>query len=509
MKFNKHSPIHVFLFSVYPAVVLLAINIQEARIESGFRAIIISFFLGVFLFILLNALIKNWHRSAIFISIFMVWFFSYGHIYFSFKQNDILSGILGRHRFLLPIWMILLIGGLWIAAKKSKDLIQITQILNFVGIFLMIWPTWQIVTFKIQDAINSAQLSEAPSETVNFSTNENLPDVYYIILDAYSRNDVLESIYGFDNSQFLTELSDLGFYIAECSRSNYDVTRLSLASSLNRNYLQNLENNDPSDEAYGWRLITHNQVRKDFEKLGYSIIAFETAYYWTELDDADIYLSNTYGGANNLLGNLRFSNTLNNFETLFIQTTLIQAVLDLIINDSQNATSIKSKRGQFERVNFTLDNLPDIAKITDPTFAFVHIVAPHPPYVFDAEGDFISEGGSHIGQLSYINSRIIEVVKLIQINSSSPPIIIIQGDHASPDAIGTPSHLNILNAYYFPDVNYNPVYENITPVNTFRIVFDTYFNTDFGLLEDISYFSAPNNVYAFKAVPDTKESCNP
>jgi len=72
-----------------------------------------------------------------------------------------------------------------------------------------------------------------------FNKNDIFPDIYYIILDQYPRYDVLEEKYGFDNSEFNNHLTELGFYIADRSFSNYSLTELSLASSLNFQYFVN------------------------------------------------------------------------------------------------------------------------------------------------------------------------------------------------------------------------------------------------------------------------------
>ena len=42
----------------------------------------------------------------------------------------------------------------------------------------------------------------------------------------------------------------------------------------------------------------------------------------------------------------------------------------------------------------------------------------------------------------------------------------------------------ILNAAYLPGLERHPYYEKITPVNTFRILFNEYFEGQYPLLED-------------------------
>ena len=49
--------------------------------------------------------------------------------------------------------------------------------------------------------------------------------------------------------------------------------------------------------------------------------------------------------------------------------------------------------------------------------------------------------------------------------------------------------IEILNAYYLPDNAKDFLYDSITPVNTFRLIFNYYFNVSYELLEDKSYFS--------------------
>ena len=60
----------------------------------------------------------------------------------------------------------------------------------------------------------------------------------------------------------------------------------------------------------------------------------------------------------------------------------------------------------------------------------------------------------------------------------------------------------ILNAYYFPD-HESAVYPEITPVNSFRLLFNNYFDTDFDLLENVSYYSEYPNAYEFEVIPNT------
>ena len=61
----------------------------------------------------------------------------------------------------------------------------------------------------------------------------------------------------------------------------------------------------------------------------------------------------------------------------------------------------------------------------------------------------------------------------------------------------------ILNAYYFPsETQKQALYKNITPVNSFRILLNNYFDTNYELLEDTNYFGYYGHV---SDMPDVSE----
>jgi hypothetical protein len=84
--------------------------------------------------------------------------------------------------------------------------------------------------------------------------------------------------------------------------------------------------------------------------------------------------------------------------------------------------------------------------------------------------------------------------------SSTQPIIILQGDHGPWIQTG-PGQFEILNAYYLPGHN-DQLYSTVSPVNSFRLVFNAYFGTDYTLLPDTSYYSPIPNIYEFNVVPN-------
>ena len=103
-------------------------------------------------------------------------------------------------------------------------------------------------------------------------------------------------------------------------------------------------------------------------------------------------------------------------------------------------------------------------------------------------------------QLTFINSQILKTLNKIITNSARTPVIIIQGDHG-PITIPHAKRMNILSAYLFPDAEPD-FYPSLTPVNNFRLVFNTYFDASLPILPDKSFFVDINQPYVFNEMED-------
>jgi hypothetical protein len=99
-------------------------------------------------------------------------------------------------------------------------------------------------------------------------------------------------------------------------------------------------------------------------------------------------------------------------------------------------------------------------------------------------------------QLAHVNTRLLRVVDRIRAKQR-PAVIILQGDHGprSRFYLSLDSELRegfgILNAVLLPEGDSAGFYDHVTPVNTFRLVFNRYFGTELKLLEDECYFEKP------------------
>lgn len=516
-KLKEMIPLHPLLFALYAPVALLASNILQIRPVDSIRSIFVFIALGVLVYLLFHWKFKDWTRAAIYSSILILLFISYGQVYAALNPVMLFGDYIGRHRYLIPIWLIAGTLAFWGASRLRQNIRIVSNAANIISIALILFPVYKLANNYVMTLRNESANAASVSKISQFGQTAQVikPDVYYIILDMYGRDDILKDRFGYDNSEFLTQLEDLGFVVARCSVSNYNMTELSLASSFNMNYLDALGSQytaGSKDRSGLPSLIYHSAVRGIFEKMGYRFINFESGFTFTEIRDANEFLIPSYHQLNNGIAGVQ----INAFESLLLKTTAFVIVSDAQakwlnpINDA-----LDMRRVHVVRELFLLDKLPKLAVEKSPKFVYAHILIPHPPFVFTKEGVDLNLPTSYgpdgsgpsakdysVGyrhQLDYIDSRLIPILKEIIQNSATPPIIIVQGDHGVD-----PKRSFILNAYYLPGQQNSVLWQNISPVNTFRVILNTYFHGKLEILPDINYASKDKAPYDYEVVKNKR-----
>jgi hypothetical protein len=177
-----------------------------------------------------------------------------------------------------------------------------------------------------------------------------------------------------------------------------------------------------------------------------------------------------------------------------------------------------------QRIIYQFKKLPEIVSLPGPKFIFTHIMAPHGPYVFGPNCEFVEQNISleeteiqyYDNQTNCINKNLESVVKTIIATSKNPPVIILLTDEGAPflnnelgpgDNWKTATNALLkekfpdLAAFYLPGVSTKTLYPGITSVNVFREVFNLYFNAGFPILPDKNLiFQDLNNLYQFTDV---------
>jgi len=521
---KKALVFHPILFVIFPVLFLFARNMDLFHVGTILGPIVATACLALLAWVALSLVLKDTSKAGLIVSLFLLLFFSYD--IFLGAIEDFVRG-LGVSRAwtreylwlcLLLVWAILFTLGTCLLAKARRNLRNLTNVANVIASALVVMSLINIGAYEVhtrspwREALSTERKEANPADLEEAGM---LPNIYYIILDGYGRADVLEEIYQHDNTDFLEYLTGKGFFVADRSRANYMQTTLSLASSLNLTYLDDSANRldiESSDKTPLVRMIWDSRVVRLLKNHGYTIVAFSSGWFGTELRGADIYLAPRWHP--------------DEFQSRLIGMTPVP----VLVNQLGGPDSYALHR---ERILYTFEGLADVAELEGPIFVFAHIIAPHPPFVFGRHGEAIDpeyrftmkDGGQIINrgrlsrdeyvhnyreQLIFTNSRIQEAVDGILSESTRPAIVILQGDHGpgsmldweSADNTYLKERFSILNAYYLPNGGHTDLYDEITPVNTFRVILNHCLGTDYELLEDESHFSTYGRPYAFMDVTD-------
>lgn len=505
----KRPALYPVLFALYPILALFAANLGQARLDQLWTPLLAAAALAALLNWLLALTIKDAGKAALVTAWLILLFFSYRHV----------AGFLRG----LPAGFLFAGGGaaglaaiFYLTRRPGTDLQGATRILTVIALVLAALPLARIVIFQARTRPGFTPGISAADQRGTGAGRDYLPNIFYIVLDAYGRGDILEKVYGYDNSAFLSYLKEKGFFLADRSDANYCQTVLSLASSLNYQYLDDLIEEigpDNRDREYLTGMMNENRVFRFLKQLGYTTVGFDAAgpYQPVWVRNLDRFYP--------FDEKRRLTLPLNNFQTALINSTPLAWLF------RKNFLKLLSSPYDIHRHKLlsAFETIEELSREPGPLFVYGHLLIPHQPFVFDEDGspltpdyDFdiwtwdrkFRQGykTGYIRQLTYLNQRLKRLIERIIKDSINPPVIILQADHGPalyldmkrPHKTYFPERMAILNAYYFPESGPDGLYPSISPVNSFRVLFNNYFGTNFELLEDRSFFSSwelPYGVY--------------
>ena len=420
------------------------------------------------IFFTLQIIFRFSNKVSLTLYILIISFFFYGHFFNLINDFDFGTHIF--HRYIIIPYLIIFLLPIFFILISKKSLENVNKIFSSISVILIIISCSNIIINS-----NLSEFSTNDFEKQDLFLNKK-PDIYYIILDSYADNYTLQKHFKFDNSEFDKFLIEKGFQSSYPSYSNYPTTYLSLSSSLNLNYVNQLLDEDKNyfDVTSANRLIDKNYLMEILHSNNYFIINFDSGWGPTR----NISSANMNLCSNNI-------DFISEFMISIAETSFAKPFYaKLFLSDHS------------DRIHCVLSTLPIIAEdIEKPIFVFAHLLLPHPPYVFDKYGNptnidslklssnyVQNEKTLYLEQLQYTTS---EMKKIVQQLISDNVIIVIQSDHGPPDSIFSINNPNSsdkdklrnINYYYLPNSE-QIIYDGITPVNSFRKIFKNYFSNE-------------------------------
>lgn len=445
----------------------LSINFYEATIS-----FLIIFALGLAAFFVIKWMIKDRIKSSLILSytLFVTLFFrdivevlAYVKITNALSLFSIFIGEL----FLTVALVIILLAALTLWLYKTKlKLLKLNSYLNLLTTFFLFIEIIGCGFLEVSE-VELKNKIELKQPLNNITTK---PDIYFIILDGYSGFNVLQKHWNFANGELKKFLIDNGFFVAENGKTIYNVTNYSIASTFNMAEL-NIDTTDlyaKSSYLSLAELIKNNIVVKRFYELGYDFINLS---FFDILNKKKFYQDIYFFKK----GNIYQDRTIyGHIYEIYNENTADMAKINLDIFNR-----LRTIRSTFNE---------------KPKFIYAHIMMPHPPYYFDAEGnetDFsyandIENKYNYLEQLKYSNKLLMETLNSIFNSAENPPVIIVQGDHgfrAFEKENKNEIEFSVLNCFYFPDKDYSLLTDSSKTINTFRVIFNKYFNQKLELLD--------------------------
>lgn len=364
---------------------------------------------------------------------------------------------------------------------------------------------------------------------------ENAPDIFIIFQDTMGDFATLNRIFGHDSRDYEQFLKDNNFYIASQARSYYTQTLLSISSTLNMNYFQDdvvLPHTDFFDNRPAINHFLRPRLIGFLRQQGYDVHMSSSAY------NLDLTEKQNMADLRAPDFNMSAMATVRGSGIYYPLLNLLFGEKRTFLNPYRAMHSAVSQQYDFLRYQAAMDS-------KNPRLVYVHTMTPHPPFIFAEDGSFadypyndifaykdgvfhprsnLYEGGwnnfykkAYAAQVAYSQNEIMSFVQSLQDRKSGRPhVVIIQGDHGSRagedfsslERSDKTELFGITNLIYFSDHDYRDLSDDISPINTMRVLFNKYFGTDLPHLDDKNWYSTWNKPYEFLAVSDEEQKAS-
>ena len=529
------QPFYLWLIGLYPVLHLYAENlglVKDREVPIVCAAMIAA---TTAAFLLANRTLQNRHKTAVILSACSLAFSFSGHAY-----ALIGTLFLWEWTILVLVALAILLSRLW-RGNSRHICSRVTPLFNLIVLSLLAIPCTRIITSYVSNSIYIQPVSAyddpatARDPGPKVYDSDSHPDIYYIIPDGYPSDPWLKNEMNYDNSNFSAALEERGFTVVKHAQSNYGATLTSLASILNMRFLDN--NPSPFGDLDFLRIsIADSVVARQLQQLGYTYVHFLSGYMLPS-PIADINRDFTP------LGPIEITVDERSFATIVIDGTAIDGNL---VNSSHfykqsfirlylDTTLLRIARSQLERFIYsgefepydltaparfldTIEEIKSIASMPEATFTVVHLMKPHSPTVFDANGQSVEANwhpthDEYFAEFTFTNSKFLQMIDSIIEVSDHEPIMIFQADHGSilGSLSNEDSRLTLFDSYaaYYVSGAYSIDFPKpFTLVNTFPLILNAVFGTDFEyqpnrLIELQSGYDAPfdqldvTSAYAF------------
>lgn len=494
----KTIPFHSFLL---PVLFILGVYLNYSGLIDMDTALIIFVILMLIIvafFFILFYFLKNALKAAAITTVLSVTYLYFKNIQQSFSGIPVLEA-LTHYRFYVPFLAIVL-SYLLYKLSKARQLSKVTLYLNTLFSLYLLITLWGIAKLWTETALERRNIIQKfdihKSDSTGKGTQHPSPDIWYIVFDGYPSSAYIRDVLKSDNAELDTLLEKKGFFLAKHSKSNYNETAFSMAATFSMQYLTWLKDTAAALSAIYYKAASSVEISPVIQYVkaaGYDFYNLSIFDFTDHPSIQKCYFNNS-GSKTVILYNTLWESYKRDIRWNFYTA---QTNDSTVVSPGSQKSSLKKRALSFNDI--IIDSLNKLSAVAGkkPRFIYGHVYIPHFPYIYNSAGvpykdsvyssEIFHDKKRFSEYTAYGRKVMVSLVKRL-LQNSNQPVIILQSDHGAALALydGSPKAYRFSNysSLYFPDKNYDHLYDSISNVNTFRVVLNKYFDQQFPLLPD-------------------------
>jgi hypothetical protein len=314
-------------------------------------------------------------------------------------------------------------------------------------------------------------------------SSDSLPNIYFILTDAYTNAKSLKKFWNYDNQPFLDSMKSQDYQNIKNASSNYYFTKNSLSAILNGKYLPQYFKE--KHFHFCGQIINNSCFGNILEQNGYETTTISPFIFNEKVDNR---YSNHWAFGVGI--------DFKHLYLYYMDKTFLRFVLRYILNNSDKA----SYPERYKNMSFNaLKNFRDAIKAPSkkPKLVYLHLLIAHEPFIFTEKGelrtDFSLDNSTeknkilYLDQIKYLNTVLLDLVKNIKKDSNRPAIVLLTGDHGArlwTGKDGLEESYSTTTHFYFPNKKYETLYDSMSSVNLFKAVINNALNKKIAYLPD-------------------------
>ena len=489
-----HFAFHPLLFAAYPVLLLYSDNLADVDAGAIIAPTLVVLAMTLAIYLALALVVHDPPRAAIVTSAFIIPAMLFGVVAEGADPENVPGQVVALRGVALALATTVLFVSVGIyLASRTRLVRPVTQALNVFSIVLLGLAAAPILAFALDSNPADQNVSGTGAWTEVELSRDTSRDIYHLVFDPYGSETALAMEHGIDNTEFLAALEERGFQVVEDARANHLKTSMSLASTMSMSLLDDLAQGmgaGSSSLTPIYDRIEGSRVGSMLQDIGYRYVHVGSWYAWTR--DSEIADS------------VRHLNKYKSFSSSLIARSILSLGTVRMRSESEMAA---------DTLDYQLTELDAIASESSPKYVFAHILLPHPPFIYLADGTYAPGEATFESQLRHLNTLILDYVDpLLALPEDERPIIILQADEGPYPAgfaggedgfdwaTATDEELlvkfGVLNAMYLPGPGgLEPLPEAMTVVNTYPELFRRYFGASIADLPNESFTSTTGRPY--------------